>query len=184
MKEINPEKYLSAEETANRLDIQKSTLRKYAGMLDSVDTKKPFFYKDDTGIRLYTEEDISWLEQLIRIKNTPGTKLEEAVKSVYGLRYSSVTTPDTENYNALEGFSSVISAIQKYSESQMEIIQRQSENIDRLEALVEKLLHEKIEAEQKKLVTTKPLKEEIPVPMAAKEENQKKGFFQKLFGQK
>lgn len=50
--------------------------------------------------------------------------------------------------------------------------------------LVEKLLHEKIEAEQKNLVTTKPLKEEIPVPMAAKEENQKKGFFQKLFGQK
>ena len=133
---------------------------------------------------MYTEEDISWLEQLIRIKNTPGTKLEEAVQSVYGLRYSSVTTHDTENYNALEGFSGVISAIQKYSESQMEIIQRQSENIDRLEALVEKLLHEKIEAEQKQLEITKPLKEEIPVPMVAKEENQKKGFFQKLFGQK
>lgn len=79
MKEINPEKYLSAEETANRLDIQKSTLRKYAGMLDSVDTKKPFFYKDDTGIRLYTEEDISWLEQLIRIK----TPQEQSWKRLY-----------------------------------------------------------------------------------------------------
>ena len=78
----------------------------------------------------------------------------------------------------------VIAAIQKYSESQREIIQRQSENIDRLEALVEKLLHEKIEAEQKQLEITKPLKEEIPVPMVAKEENQKPGFFQKLFGQK
>ena len=43
MKEINPEKYLSAEETANRLDIQKSTLRKNVGMLDSVVKKKTFF---------------------------------------------------------------------------------------------------------------------------------------------
>jgi DNA-binding transcriptional MerR regulator len=183
VKEIKPEKYLSADEVSNRLEIQKSTLRKYAGMLDSVDTKQPFFHKDENGIRLYIEEDISWLEQLIRLKNTPGTKLEEAVQSVYGLRYSSVTTADTENYNALEGLSGVISAIQKYSESQMEIIRRQSENIDRLEALVEKLLNEKIEIEQKQLETTKPL-EEIPVPLVAKEENQKKGFFQKLFGQK
>lgn len=181
MKEINPERYLSAEEAAKRLDIQKSTLRKYAGMLDSVDTKKPFFYKDESGIRLYTEEDISWLKQLVRIKNTPGTKLEEAVKSVYGLRYSSVTTPDAKNNDVLEGISGVISTIQKYSESQLEIIQRQSENIDRLEALVEKLLNEKIEAEQINIPS--PISDPVVVEgnNVSEETQSKQKFFKRLF---
>ena len=184
MKEIKVDIYMTAEEVSNRLNIQKSTVRKYAGMLDTVDTKQPFFHKDDNGTRLYSEEDIAWLEQLIRIKNTPGTKLEDAVHTVYGLRYNGATIVDTENSNSVAPLQDVMSMIQNYSDIQLKIIKRQSENIDRLELLVEKLLLEKVEWEHKQLETTQSLREEISVPMVTEEENQKKGFFQKLFGQK
>lgn len=175
MKEIKVDIYITAEEVSKRLNIQKSTIRKYAGMLDTVDTKKPFFHKDDNGTRLYSEDDIAWLEQLIRIKNTPGTKLEDAVQTVYGLRYNGAMVDDMENSNSVAPMQNVMSLMQKYSEAQFEILKRQSENIDRLEAMVEKLLVEKVESENiSHLEATKSLKEE----------NHRNGFFKKLFGQK
>lgn len=176
MKEIKAEIYMTAEEVSNRLNIQKSTVRKYAGMLDTVDTKKPFFHKDDNGIRLYSEEDVTWLEQLIRIKNTPGRKLEDAVQTVYGLRYNGAMVVDTEDNNSVAPLQDVVSLIQKYSEHQLEIIKKQSENIDRLEALVEKLLLDKMESEQNKFKLSN-LAEEKPV-------SPKQGFFKSLFSPK
>jgi len=176
MKEIKVNIYMTAEEVSNRLNIQKSTVRKYAGMLDTVDTKQPFFHKDDNGTRLYSEEDIAWLEQLIRIKNTPGTKLEDAVQTVYGLRYNGAMIVDTENSNSVALLQDVMSLMQRYSEHQLEIIKRQSENIDRLETLVEKLLLDKIETEQNKFKLSDLAEEKQVAP--------KQGFFKNLFSPK
>lgn len=136
----------------------------------SIETKK--------NHRLYSLTDITLLQQLVALKSTDIT-LDNAInQALFSIGYSSVTVEDTEEAVSDVTLLSVISVVYK----QVEIMEKQTNNIERLETLVEKLLTAE---EEKNKQLDIPADNETKIKFVDPSEPvMKKGIFSRLFNKK
>ena len=182
MKEIEGKEMFTFSEVLEKVDLSESALRKYVSLIDKQSSDGKHFYRNKKNHRLYSATDIALLQKLIALKSTDIT-LDNAInQSLFSMGYSSVTSKDTEEPVSDVTLQSVMSVVYK----QVKIMEKQAENIERLETLVENL----IAAEEER---NKQISNQIEPPVQNKTERNfvdpsepvmKKGFFSRLFNKK
>ncbi len=179
MKDIEGKEMFTFSEILKKVDLSESTLRKYVSLIDKQSPDGKYFYRNKQNHRLYSSTDIALLQQLIELKSTDMT-LENAInQALFSTGYSSVTSKDTADCVSGVSLEAVMSVVYK----QVEIMEKQAENIDRLETLVENLLT--TEKERNKQFSSKldqPTDIETKVKFIdTSDPSIKKGFFNRLF---
>lgn len=79
MRNIDKINIYTATELSEKLKINPSTLRKYAGIIDK-ENGEYFFQRDNTKARVYTEDSVDLIKRLIEIKDMPDMTLEKAAR--------------------------------------------------------------------------------------------------------
>lgn len=182
LKEIEGKEMFTFSEVLEKVDLSESALRKYVSLIDKQSPDGKHFYRNKQNHRLYSATDIALLQQLVVLKSTDIT-LDNAInQALFSMGYSSVTGKDTEELVSGVTLKSAMSVVYK----QVEIMEKQAENIKRLETLVEKLLT--AEEERNKQLTTQseqPTQNKTEIKsIDPREPVIKKGFFSRLFNKK
>ena len=178
LKEIEGKEMFTFSEVLEKVDLSESALRKYVSLIDKQSPDGKYFYRNKKNHRLYSLTDITLLQQLVVLKST-GITLDNAInQSLFSMGYSSVTVEDTEEAVSGVTLQSIMSVVYK----QVEIMEKQANNIERLETLVEKLLTAE-EEKNKQLDTPADNKTKIEF-VDPSEPVMKKGIFSRLFNPK
>lgn len=178
LKEIEGKEMFTFSEVLDKVDLSESALRKYVSLIDKQSPDGKYFYRNKKNHRLYSLTDIALLQQLVVLKST-GITLDNAInQALFSMGYSSVTVEDTEEAVSGVTLQSIMSVVYK----QVEIMEKQANNIERLETLVEKLLTAE-EEKNKQLDTPADNKTKIEF-VDPSEPVMKKGIFSRLFNKK
>ena len=118
--------YITTEEAAKKLGIQLPTLRKYAGMIDKNAKSGKYFERDDRNYRLYTNDNITTINQIIALKSRPKMTIETAIEQILNMEYNVDTPNEIEKHNANNND---ITSIQKVLVSQNDLIQKKDEQL-------------------------------------------------------
>lgn len=179
MKEVEGKEMFTFSEVLEKVDLSESALRKYVSLIDKQSPDGKYFYRNKKNHRLYSLTDITLLQQLVVLKST-GITLDNAInQALFSVGYSSVTVEDTEEAVSGVTLQSIMSVVYK----QVEIMEKQANNIERLETLVEKLLTAE-EEKNKQLDTPADNKTKIEFVDPSEPAQVKKGFFSRLFHKK
>lgn len=81
MKEAETIEILTAKDLSETLDVNPSTLRKYSGLIDK-QNGEPFFQRDASNARIYSNEAVDMIKRVIEVKKTPNMSLEKAIDIV------------------------------------------------------------------------------------------------------
>jgi DNA-binding transcriptional MerR regulator len=169
--------FMNPGDVCTLLNIKDATLRKYALLLKKAGY---VFFTDGQGKRGYNNEDVIVLKRLLEIKEKENVTIEQASKLVMAwVKSSSITVRATEEEKKNEVYNTAIKELSEKVEKQSELLEKQSELL--------KVLTEKLDAQQRYIddkleVRDENLKQYLLQASAAKEEENKKGFFQRLFG--
>jgi DNA-binding transcriptional MerR regulator len=183
----------NASDAANLLNLQPSTLRKYANILQKAGYK---FHKNQQGHRSYFERDIVVLRRFITTKENPDITLEQSANAVMSWviqekvsprNHSNATDLSTEqHYITYDKFS----RFQEKQEGQMQnLIGANKELVDRLDRQ-QIFLENRLKQRDEKLLETINLalntRRQIASSREKQEEDTKKktGFFKRLFSKK
>lgn len=178
LKDIEGKEMFTFSEVLEKVDLSESALRKYVSLIDKQSPDGKYFYRNKKNHRLYSLTDIALLQQLVVLKST-GITLDNAInQALFSMGYSSVTVEDTEEAVSGVTLQSIMSVVYK----QVEIMEKQANNIERLETLVEKLLTAE-EEKNKQLDTPADNKTKIEF-VDPSEPVMKKGIFSRLFNKK
>ena len=178
LKEIEGKEMFTFSEVLDKVDLSESALRKYVSLIDKQSPDGKYFYRNKKNHRLYSLTDTALLQQLVVLKST-GITLDNAInQALFSMGYSSVTVEDTEKAVSGVTLQSIMSVVYK----QVEIMEKQANNIERLETLVEKLLTAE-EEKNKQLDTPADNKTKIEF-VDPSEPVMKKGIFSRLFNPK
>lgn len=179
LKEIEGKEMFTFSEVLEKVDLSESALRKYVSLIDKQSPDGKYFYRNKKNHRLYSLTDIALLQQLVVLKST-GITLDNAInQALFSMGYSSVTVEDTEEAVSGVTLQSIMSVVYK----QVDIMEKQANNIERLETLVEKLLTAE-EEKNKQLDTPADNKTKIEFVDPSEPAQVKKGFFSRLFNKK
>lgn len=175
MKEAETIEILTAKDLSEMLDINPSTLRKYSGLIDK-QNGEPFFQRDASNARIYSNEAVDMIKRVIEVKKTPNMSLEKAIDIVL-LEYKE------ENQATVTGADIAIKTPVDDDIAQLH------NKIDFIGQQLQKLLEQNellIQDNQElRLSLEKPEEEEpnsLPDPVEEKEEKQ--SFFARLFKKK
>lgn len=159
---------------ANKLNLKESTARKYFLL---VEKKGHIFKRSNQGHILFTEDDISLFQEIIRLKNHPDYSIESAIDHIINVennnsRESHEGESGLVPYQQFQTMKDEMTAelrelLKEQNKANKELLQEQQSNYEKqLEEAREqqRLYLEKIESIEKKL------------------EEEKKGFWAKLFG--
>ncbi|PDY36707.1 DNA-binding protein [Bacillus wiedmannii] len=117
-------------DVAEQLDIQSSTLRKYADVLE----KEGYtFIKNERGHRKYRESDVMVFRKVINLKNDTDMTLENATKQIVswhqGVEVLPLERHEIERYEEPD-FNAT--TLQKMLQDQNEVIEKQNELLQEL----------------------------------------------------
>ncbi|MEH7787598.1 DUF3967 domain-containing protein [Bacillus thuringiensis] len=117
-------------DVAEQLDIQSSTLRKYADVLE----KEGYtFIKNERGHRKYRESDVMVFRKVINLKNDTDMTLENATKQIVswhqGIEVLPLERHEIERYEELD-FNAT--TLQTMLQDQNEVIEKQNELLQEL----------------------------------------------------
>ena len=136
LKEVEATEMFTFSEVLKKVDLSDSALRKYVSLIDKRSPEGKYFYRNIQNHRLYSSTDIELLQKIIALKSTD-IKLDNAIdQALFSMGYSSVTNKDMEDPISGVTLESVMSVVYK----QVEIMEKQANNIERLETMVEKML--------------------------------------------
>lgn len=179
LKDIEGKEMFTFSEVLEKVDLSESALRKYVSLIDKQSPDGKYFYRNKKNHRLYSLTDITLLQQLVALKST-GITLDNAInQALFSVGYSSVTVEDTEEAVSGVTLQSIMSVVYK----QVKIMEKQANNIERLETLVEKLLPAE-EEKNNQLDTPADNKTKIEFVDPSEPAQVKKGFFSRLFNKK
>lgn len=179
LKDIEGKEMFTFSEVLEKVDLSESALRKYVSLIDKQSPDGQYFYRNKKNHRLYSLTDITLLQQLVALKST-GITLDNAInQALFSVGYSSVTVEDTEEAVSGVTLQSIMSVVYK----QVKIMEKQANNIERLETLVEKLLPAE-EEKNNQLDTPADNKTKIEFVDPSEPAQVKKGFFSRLFNKK
>lgn len=182
MKEVEAKEMFTFSEVLRKIDLSDSALRKYVSLIDKQSPEGKFFYRNTQNHRLYSSTDIELLQKIIALKSTD-IKLDNAIdQAFFSMGYSSVTKENTEEPVSDITLQSVMSVVYK----QVKIMEKQANNIERLETMVEKMLT--AEDERNKQLSdssNQTTDSEAKVKFIDSSNPEiKKGFFSRLFNKK
>lgn len=179
LKDIEGKEMFTFSEVLKKVDLSESALRKYVALIDKQSPDGKYFYRNKKNHRLYSLTDITLLQQLVGLKST-GITLDNAInQALFSVGYSSVTVEDTEESVSGVTLQSIMSVVYK----QVEIMEKQANNIERLETLVEKLLTAE-EEKNNQLDIPADNKTKIEFVDPSEPAQVKKGFFSRLLHKK
>ena len=180
MKEVEATEMFTFSEVLKKVDLSESALRKYVSLIDKCSPEGKYFYRNIQNHRLYSSADIELLQKIIALKSTD-IKLDNAIdQALFSMGYSSVTNKDTEDPISGVTLQSVMSVVYK----QVEIMEKQANNIERLETMVEKMLTAEEEEKNKQLSDSSDHTADSEANVNLIDSNNseiKKGFFSRLF---
>jgi DNA-binding transcriptional MerR regulator len=179
----NDDMIMSPGDVATLLDIKESTLRKYALILKDAGYH---FNVNAKGQRWYYNKDVIAIKKLIEIKQNPDMTLEQAANAVVSwYNQSNVSLVITENEDNKDQHNDDITELKEMITQQNIMFQEVFKRMDQQQ----KYFEERMKQEQKDREMLYSLKEsmleqkQIQLQIAAaQEEEQKKGFFARLFG--
>ena len=179
MKEVEATEMFTFSEILKKVDLSDSALRKYVSLIDKRSPVGKYFYRNTQNHRLYSSTDIELLQKIIALKSTD-IKLDNAIdQAFFSMGYSSVTNKDMEYPISGVTLESVMSVVYK----QVEIMEKQANNIERLETMVEKMITAE-EERNKQLSNSSDHTADIEAKAKFIDSNNpeiKKGFFSRLF---
>lgn len=179
MKEVEATEMFTFSEVLKKVDLSDSALRKYVSLIDKRSPVGKYFYRNTQNHRLYSSTDIELLQKITSLKSTD-IKLENAIdQALFSIGYSSVTNKDMEDPITGVTLQSVMSVVYK----QVEIMEKQANNIERLETMVEKMLTAE-EERNKQLSDSSDHTADSESKVKFIDSNNpeiKKGFFRRLF---
>lgn len=182
LKEVEAKEMFTFSEVLKKVDLSDSALRKYVSLIDKRSPEGKYFYRNIQNHRLYSSTDIELLQKIIALKSTD-IKLDNAIdQALFSMGYSSVTNKDMEDPISGVTLESVMSVVYK----QVKIMEKQANNIERLETMVEKMLT--AEEERNKQLSdssNQTTDSEAKVKFIDSSNPEiKKGFFSRLFNKK
>jgi hypothetical protein len=167
------------ENVAKIINVAPSTLKKYYLLFEEEGYR---FKRSAEGHVLFAPHDVELLKKLIVIKNQPNMTLKKAVQQIVseeGVTDSPVTTVTTDITVMTNQVATVMTEMQELKtlvHQQNELLQQQQRYIDK-----------KVKERDEKLVTSLRMAQEerrafLTEVAAVIEEQQKKGFWARLFG--
>ena len=179
LKEVEATEMFTFSEVLKKVDLSDSALRKYVSLIDKRSPEGKYFYRNIQNHRLYFSTDIELLQKIIALKSTD-IKLDNAIdQALFSMGYSSVTNKDMEDPISGVTLQSVMSVVYK----QVEIMEKQANNIERLETMVEKMLTAE-EERNKQLSDSSDHTADSEAKVKFIDSNNpeiKKGFFSRIF---
>ena len=179
LKEVEATEMFTFSEVLKKVDLSDSALRKYVSLIDKRSSEGKYFYRNIQNHRLYSSTDIELLQKIIALKSTD-IKLDNAIdQALFSMGYSSVTNKDMEDPISGVTLQSVMSVVYK----QVEIMEKQANNIERLETMVENMLAAE-EERNKQLSDSSDHTADSEAKVKFIDSNNpeiKKGFFSRLF---
>jgi DNA-binding transcriptional MerR regulator len=159
------------------LNIKDPTLRKYALLLKKAGY---VFYTNGQGKRGYSNTDVIVLKRFIEVKEKENVTVEQAAKQVMTwVRESSITVRDTEENKKDKIYNTAIKELTEKVDKQNELLEKQGELLEMLTKkldLQQRYIDDKLEERDHKLT------QHLLEVAGSKEEQNRKGFFQRLFG--
>lgn len=178
--------FMTPRETAKKLGIATETLRKYANLFDKV-AERDYFKRDNQNGRIYSHDDITHLKRVIKLKESAGETLENAVVKILTQESITDATPTvSESNNALLAD---VTAFQQ-------LVLMQNNLLTEYKGLTDQMIesNEQLQGEIKDLLATQQKQmEDFQQKQAEREEkfaeqleqlkqeNEKKGFFSRIF---
>lgn len=178
MKEVEATEMFTFSEVLKKVDLSDSALRKYVSLIDKRSPEGKYFYRNIQNHRLYSSTDIELLQKIIALKSTD-IKLDNAIdQALFSMGYSSVTNKDMDDPISGVTLQSVMSVVYK----QVEIMEKQANNIERLETMVENMLAAEERNKQLSESSVHTADSEAKVKFIDSNNPEiKKGFFSRLF---
>lgn len=170
-------KVYSPSDLSDVLKIKESTLRKYCLLLEEHGYE---FSKNARGQRYYYDKDVITLRKFITLKDN-GMTLEESAAGVVLWHKgnedneTSVALTNTDTHNAMIRYISDMNEMKEMIQKQSEIIVMLNDKIDKQQEYINNHLEER----DNKLM--RALQESIETQKQIASENEKKGFWRKLF---
>jgi len=170
-------KVYSPSEISDALQIKESTLRKYCLLLEERGYE---FTKNARGQRFYYDSDVITLRKFVTLKDN-GMTLEESAEGVVlwhkgnDSEETSIAPISTDMQNVMERYVSDMTEMKGMIHKQNEIIMNLSDKIDKQQEYINTNLAER----DQKLM--KALEDNIETQKQIASENEKKGFWKRLF---
>lgn len=168
--------YIAPNKAAKQLGIAPATLRKYANMIEKLDSDKEYFMRDENDRRLYSKEDVTLIKHILELKKSDSITLESAmVKALDKTTKTDETSSETTEYSALPSDPSAL----------YDIISKQQDQLDQYKELAERLAQNNIQLSNDLENAIGELKQANTELIEYKEDQQvpekKAGFFSRLF---
>lgn len=163
----------SSKEIATLLGIKESTLRKYSIMLQDQGYE---FYKNERGHRSFFDKDLLALRRFISLKKKTDMSLKQCSEAVLlGLNSDNVQPSDITTTENETLYDTVMSKLGEQEKFNKELLKR----LDQRDEYIEKRLNER---DEKLMTAIRGIQEQKQLTVAADPEENKKGFFARLFG--
>lgn len=168
--------YIAPNKAAKQLGVAPATLRKYANIIEKLGSDKDYFMRDENDRRLYSKEDVTLIEHIIKLKKAEGVTLEKAIEqSLKENNESHETSSDTNVGSVLDSDLSVL----------YDIVSKQQDQLNQYKELAERLAQNNIELSNNLENAIGELKQANTELIEYKEDQQttekKAGFFSRLF---
>lgn len=173
---------------ANTLGVKESTARKYFLLIEK---KGYIFQRNNQGHILFSQDDVSLFEEIIRLKNHPDYSIQDAIDAIINVGNNSSHEPHTDSYKSHEPHEGE-AGIVPYQQFQ----NMKEEMTSEIAAEVKELLHEQNKVNQE-LLKNQRLNYEEELEEAKRQQQmyldqierieqkldeERKGFWAKLFG--
>lgn len=129
----NDSAVFTSKQVAKHLSIEPVTIRKYSQMLEDKGYK---YKKDENNWRQYTEDDIKYLEYLIKLKKEDKT-LSESVDYIASLYRSNLNIANTDM--SLQEENPLFQFIKKQEEFNKKLLQKLEERDEQLMVAIQEL---------------------------------------------
>ena len=168
--------YIAPNKAAKQLGVAPATLRKYANIIEKLGSDKDYFMRDENDRRLYSKEDVTLIEHIIKLKKAEGVTLEKAIEqSLKENNESHETSSDTNVGSVLDSDLSVL----------YDIVSKQQDQLNQYKELAESLAQNNIQLSNNLENAISELKQANTELIEYKEDQQttekKAGFFSRLF---
>lgn len=163
---------------ADKLNLKESTARKYFLL---VEKKGHIFKRSNQGHILFTEDDVSLFQEIIRLKNHPDYSIESAIDYIINVEDNN-SHESHEGENGLVPYQQFENLNHNIDELKAMLRQQQQENQRALQEQQKKHEEQLEAAEKREQILTDYLVEQKKEMEEIKEKIDKKGFWAKLFG--
>jgi DNA-binding transcriptional MerR regulator len=180
----NNQTIYNSSDVATLLKIQESTLRKYCIMLEEHGYK---FHKNEQGHRGYFNNDVIALKRLIEVKNHPDMTLKRACDAVVSWSKDNAKTDhDTKDITLdtrhNEGYNALLKEFEEFKKQQEVFNKQLIEQLQKQQEYIQNSLVERDKTLMESLREVQETKKLIAAAEEKREDESKKGFFQRLFG--